>query len=172
MFRFILALCYSIAFSSFATDTKVYRWVTEDGRVIFSDQPAPGAKPIDLTAKVQNVTESIKTTPLPVQPEPSLGKSIQLTFLGIEDQATVRNATGQLTVTAYIDIQIGITQKLQLWLDGNVTGKPQSSMQFHLTNIDRGEHTLQLKLINTIGDVLSQSKVITFFMHRPSQKSP
>lgn len=170
MLRFALTIITIIVFSASASEGKVYRWVTEDGRVIFSDQPVPGAKPIDLTAKVQNVTESVKpkefTIPTNVT---SQNKAIQLSFSDIEDQATVRSATGDLTVTAYISIQIGVTQKLQLLLDGTPVGESQSGMVFKLSGIERGEHTLQLKLLNTIGDVLSSSQTITFYMHRPSR---
>lgn len=167
---FTFVLCSFIALSAFASETKIYRWVTEDGQVIFSDQPIPGAKSIDLTAKVQNVAESNKPKTMPAPPPPAKRKVIQLAFLDFQDQATVHSAAGELTLTAQSDIPFGVTQTLQLLLDGKPYGKPQSGMQFKLSNLDRGEHKVQLQLLNTQGDVLTKSESITFYMHRPSSK--
>lgn len=169
-FIFLLSFCISLSVQAQTEkQTKVYRWVTESGDVVFSDQPVPGAKPLDLSTNVQNTTPFPKTKPTPAKPKPAARKSISLTFADIEDQATVRNATGELTVTAQLGfyMQLGVTQKLLLLFDGSPVGAPQSELQFKLADIDRGEHTLQLKLINAQGDTLSTSEKVTFYMHRP-----
>lgn len=167
MLRFICLFSCCVSFAVQAADSKIYRWEKEDGTIIFSDQPIPGAKPIDLSAKVQNVAEMV-TVKASEPAKAFTSKALTIGFKDLKDQDTVRNATGSLTVTAKLEFQLGITQKLNLLFDGQPVGTPQSSLQFQLSGIDRGEHQLQFQLLNQQGDVLTASKVITFYMHRPA----
>ncbi len=162
-------LCF--ASSSFASTTPIYRWVTKDGQVVFSDQPVPGAQKLDLSAQVQNSTQLKPLTQNTVNSQASepTPDPINLRFQNLNDQASIHNATGNLTVTASLDVPLGVTQQLRLLLDGRPYGTPQQSAQFQLTNIDRGEHKVQLQLLNSQEDVLAESPALTFYLHRPSK---
>jgi hypothetical protein len=61
---------------------------------------------------------------------------------------------------------------VRLVFDGLAYGEPQNSAVFVLRDIDRGEHTIQLELIDQNGKLIAVSPVTTFYLHRASVISP
>ncbi|MCM2681020.1 DUF4124 domain-containing protein [Echinimonas agarilytica] len=166
----VLLLISSVTYAQ----SDVYRWVNEDGVEVFSDQPITGATSVDLSTKAINIVESTKPSTNAISAQKEVQKEIAM--LKIESpnhKATIRNATGELIVTASTTLPVGVTQRLELFLDGVSVSEPQSGTNFKLTGIERGEHQLQLKLVNNQGSLLSESSTVTFYMHRPSaQRKP
>ncbi|MBW8191157.1 DUF4124 domain-containing protein [Neiella marina] len=152
------------------SNATVYSWTDENGNVVYSDLPRPGADTIDLRARVQNVTDT--ATALPTLQTASTSESIPQPAISIsepENDATIRSAEGNLMIAAELAIPAGVTQRLQLLIDGETQGKPQREKTFVLTGVERGTHTLQLQLVNNQGSVLASSPTTTIHMHRPSK---
>ncbi|MCF2902325.1 DUF4124 domain-containing protein [Pseudoalteromonas sp. SSMSWG5] len=145
---------------------KIYSWKDENGVLVFSDSPRPGAKEVKLNT--QNLTMPTTDTSILDNPASATPVNFKITISSPENEATVRENTGSVYVTARVSPRFATGFKVQLIVDGTPHGKSSNSTTFALRNVDRGEHTLQAKLIDANNKVVSVSPVSTFYMHRAS----
>ncbi len=152
------------------TDTfaNIYQWTDSSGNVHFSDTPHKGATEIKLpqvqtyTPKKNNKNDKKSAEPLVTD---NLYDSITITQP--ENDSTLPNLEGNVTVTAEILPKLFENDKVQLLLDGKPIGEPQGSAAFSLTNILRGKHQVIVQIINQTGDVIIASDPVTFNVRRP-----
>lgn len=57
-------------------------------------------------------------------------------------------------------------------LDGKPYGPRQNGTSFVLQDVDRGEHTLQVQLVDADGAVVASSAAVTFYLWRASALFP
>lgn len=150
----------------------IYKYVTPDGRVEYSDQPREGAAEVEVTP--------LQTyTPPPLPKMKTIGQTktqaqattaYQVSIITPQDDATVRENTGRVEVALQVtpSLEADSNYSLQLLFDGQPVGKTSSSLKYTLTNVDRGTHTLQAKLLGPSGTSVAHSKAITFHMRRIS----
>lgn len=81
----------------------------------------------------------------------------------------VRANGGQLTVAARIAPALRPDHRVQLLLDGAATGPPQIAPRFHLTDLHRGAHGLQLRIFDAAGNVLFVGQPSEFHLLRHSR---
>lgn len=155
--------------ASEAASTKVYVWVDEKGKVVYSDTPRPGAEEVDVQEK-NIVTTNIDTSILDIKPK-VLEDKFNVEITQPNNKQTIRDNTGSLLVQGRIKPLFKQGYTIQLLLDNKPYNSPQSYAQFRLSNIDRGEHQLKLSLLNEKGKVIASSKQVTFYMHRASKIS-
>jgi hypothetical protein len=149
----------------FATSTKIYVWRNDDGVLVFSDSPKPGAEEVEI--KEPNRASSVDTSLLDLTPK--VIKDDYLVEINQPKQnSTIRDNTGSVYVAGSIKPIFKQGLNIQLYLDDKPYEKPQSHSMFVLRNIDRGEHIIKMKLLNEKGKVIALSKPITFYMHRAS----
>lgn len=159
-----LSILLLLIFASVLPAQTIYKIVTKDGKVIYSDKPHGDATPLELR-KLNSVslppTKSVARTPTVTKPT----VNYKLTFKQPQDQATVRNNTGTIKVVAAISPSAN--GMFHLLVDGK---KAASNTQpsFTLQNIDRGAHQLQINYLSGSGKVLASSDSIEVFMHRAS----
>src|SRR5690606_40947078 len=58
------------------------------------------------------------------------------------------------------------THRLHLLLDGAPYGEPTSDTRIELVNVDRGEHSLAVEVINAAGETVQRSEPVTFTVQR------
>jgi hypothetical protein len=165
---FLLSLILIITLLScnaFATSTKIYVWRSDDGVLVFSDSPKPGAEEVEI--KEPNSMSSIDTSVLDLTPK-VIKDDYQIQIDQPTMNATIRDNTGSVYVAGRIKPIFKKGLKIQLYLDGKSYAPPQLHSIFVLRNIDRGEHAIKMKLLNEQGKVIALSKPITFYMHRAS----
>lgn len=149
-----------------AGSAKVYVWRDEQGVLVFSDSPRPGAEEIDV--KESNVAQSsVDTSILDIKPK-VIENNYQVEITQPENNATVRDNTGSVYVLGRIKPIFKRGLKIQLYLDDQPYQKPQTHSRFALRNIDRGEHKIKMALLDDKGKVIATSTAITFYMHRIS----
>ena len=153
---------------SFAAPKKIYVWRDAKGVLVFSDTPQPevDAEEIKLNSKAIEM-KSVDTSILYGDKK---NKAIKYTIdiTSPIHQETIRDNTGSIHISGRIEPRFIPGHKVQLYLDGAKYGHPQASILFVIRNIDRGEHQLQLGLIDDKGKSLAKSKSITLFLHRRS----
>ena len=112
-------------------------------------------------------------TPLrkPAVPVP-VDSYIRAEILYPADDAAVRSNAGTLTVLVRVDPQMQDGHRLQLLLDGVPSATAGRKPEFHLENIDRGTHTLQLQIIDGSGRVLFTGPPVRFHLLRRSRLHP
>jgi hypothetical protein len=149
----------------FAASTKIYVWRSDDGVLVFSDSPKPGAEEVEV--REPNTASSVDTSMLDLTPK-VIKDDYQVEINQPKENTTIRDNTGSVYVTGSIKPIFKQGLNIQLYLDDKPYEKPQPHSMFVLRNIDRGEHIIKMKLLNDKGKVIASSKSITFYMHRSS----
>ena len=156
-----------------SANAEVYRWHDEQGRVVYSDEYVPGAELVD-------VSDLPTYTPTPIlQPvvdlekddstEEELVPDYQLSITSPEHDQTVRANDGNLDVTIELTPDLDNEKRgdqLIVLVDGQQQGSAISEINFKLTNIDRGTHTLTVSVVDSDGRILKISKAVTFHLQR------
>jgi len=149
-----------------ATSSKVYVSHDEDGLLVFSDRPSPEAEEVRLRPKSAIYPSMNIDTPLfDIRPT-GLNNDFQVVITQPKNNATLRDNTGSVNITATVKPIIKEGFSIQLYLDGKTHNNPQSHTIFSLKNIDRGEHQILMALIDKKGKVIARSSLTTFYMHR------
>ncbi len=163
---FIITIVLLLLIPVHASSAKVYVWRNEQGILVFSDSPRPGAEEVKI--KSDNVIQSsVDTSILDIKPQ-AIEEKYDVEITLPEDNATIRDNTGSVHVTGRIKPVFKRGLKIQLYLDNKPYEKPQTHSMFALRNVDRGEHQIKMELVNNKGKVIASSKSITFYMHRAS----
>ncbi len=150
----------------FAGSAKVYVWRNEQGVLVFSDSPMPGAEEVEIQES-NTMKSSVDTSVLDITPK-VIDEKYQVNITQPESNATVRDNTGSVYVSGRIQPIFKRGLKIQLYLDGKPYEKPQTHSMFVLRNVDRGEHKIKMTLISDKGKVIATSSPVTFYMHRVS----
>lgn len=86
---------------------------------------------------------------------------------------TIHNNLGEVPVAVTLpSTALDAGNRLRVLLDGKPYGADQKTREFTLTNVDRGEHTLQVQIIDARNTVLAGSNSVTFYMWRASKLFP
>lgn len=151
-------------------NAQIYKWTDSAGNVHFSDEPRPGAEKVELPE-----VQTFSAPPLPPTPQPSQSfagnnaEAIDYTvnILSPDDQATIRNNDGFVSVMIEVNPKLAANDKLQIVFDGTPLGSPKATTVFALRDINRGSHTIAAQLIDTSGKIVTTSEEVTIYMHRP-----
>lgn len=162
--RPILLLASLLAAS--AVFAEAYRWVDEDGVVHYSDRPAEGAEEIVLPkANTTTVRRAQRT-----EPEPAPAASNQpvryqgLSITSPASEETLWNIEGQLTVQIQVTPALQQGHRMRLYYDGE--GRDISSTTVQLEEVWRGEHNLQVEILNETGMPLIRSNPLRFYVQQ------
>ncbi len=170
MYRIITALVFaSLAALSSA---QVYKHVDEEGNVTFTDQPPPNAEPVEIgpinTAQPPVIAYPKKTPP--ATPQDSEGASYQLSITAPAHEA-IFHGGGSFTVSASVSPALRGDHKLQLLMSGTPHEAAQKASSWSLTNVFRGEHVLEVAVVDGKGGQVAKSEPITVFVFRPSSNN-
>ena len=166
---------------------EVYKWVDDEGRVHFGDRPSADTNATRLqgfeSSRPPPADDPPATEPTPAEPEGTPGVyrfpeifgeraqqpvsySINITTPLQDD--TVRDNQGIIPVAFSTSPMPDEDFSYQMYLDGLPWYQPFFSQQVYLSNVDRGTHTIQVKLMNAEGEVVGASNTVTFHLHRAS----
>ncbi|NKF52160.1 DUF4124 domain-containing protein [Shewanella sp. WXL01] len=165
-----LLLLISLITISLSSVAAVYRWVDENGKVHYSDEPRENATEVQLNDNTQNNITVVQPTPITrsTKPSPDAQPNYKVVIASPAEEATIRDNNGNITVTANIEPKLPKGAFFTLSLNGQLKVQPQTSSIFRLTNIDRGAHTIVVNVVTQNGKVLASSPARTVFLHRAS----
>ena len=164
---------------SAAQAVPVYRWVDENGRVIYSDRPGPGAVLIEVSAGASSpdagpAAPPSQTQDVDSQPLPSAVAGYE-TFAVLEPVArdTLWGTGGKVEVAIGVSPGLQPGHRVGLYLDGGARGSrgPRGALR------DRGcfpggEHTVRAVILDAAGRELAGSAPVTFFVQQTSIHYP
>ena len=148
---------------------EIYKWTDSNGNVYFSDKPQPGAEEIVLP-KVQTYSTPKQVIEPTVPEQPTKIENVPYKKVDIvypEDQSTIRNPQGAVSVRLELNPKLRKGDRLQLIFDGSPSGAPLPTTVFALQRMHRGSHTLAAEVIDSKGLVLNTSNTITIYMMPP-----
>lgn len=153
--------------ASAALFAQAYRWVDEDGVVHYSDRPAAGAEEIVLpkanTTTVRRYPQGEPdASPQPPPEQPTRYQGLSITRPSAEE--TLWNIEGQLTVQIQVTPDLQQGHRMRLYFDGE--GRDISSTTVQLDEVWRGEHNLQVEILNESGMPLIRSNPLRFYVQQ------
>jgi len=154
--------------SAISAQAKVYVWVDENGVLVFSDSPQPGAEEVNVKNK-GTVLPSVDTSILDIKPQ-VIEDEYEVFINQPKQNATFRDNSGSVYIQGGIKPIFKRGFRVQLMLNGKPYQKPQTHSMFVLRNVERGEHQIKIDLIDEKGKVIASSTPVTFYMHRASVK--
>ena len=151
-----------------ASHAEIYKTIDKDGKVVFTDTPE--GQPAESVKLKKGSTISLP--PVKALPPGQTGDSKEsanyreLTIKQPDQNATIRGS-GSFSVLAAISPRLRPGDSVQLYIDGKPYGQKQKGLLFNLTNIERGTHNIEVKVLNSDGRVLKSANV-TVHIHRSS----
>ncbi len=184
----LLAFLFSVSVSA-----EVYKWVDEGGKVHYGDSPDASSNATRLPGFEASSPPPPVEAPSPKEPEPTPAAEAAETTPGVysfpelfgdrsaqgpanydirittpAQDATVRDNQGIIPVAFTTTPMPDEDFSYQMYLDGEPWFQPFFSQQVYLSNVNRGSHTIQVRLMNSEGSVVGESGSVTFHLHRAS----
>lgn len=151
---------------------QVYTYKDADGNTVFTDQPRPGARRVEL-APTNRVSSPAAPSHRSARSSTTAVPAIvthydMLRILTPLPDAGVQQDDGALIVTVSSDPALVEGNYYRLLMDETPVGDPGRGPVFSIQNVDRGEHKLAAEIIDDRGHVLERTPNQSFFMQRVS----
>lgn len=162
----------AIFFAAAAAGQTIYESKEKSGVPVFSDQPAPGAKALDLPAPNISDAPMMKVQPLK---EPAPPTYTVLQIITPPNSGTVHSNAGEFDVEARIEPPLDTARGdvIVVKLDGNrldgVYRSPRmtiSAEQFAAAGANVTEHRLEISVYNAAGKPRIVSDPVSFSVRR------
>jgi hypothetical protein len=165
-------VCCFVFFCSSLQAQQVYLSVDKNGVPLYSDQAVTGSKKLELKVSLpsQPTQPVAQITPLASLTEDVV--SYQLTILTPAMEATVISNQGEVLVQTEVHPTLADQHKLRLVLDNIQHSSLQQSSNFRMLGVERGEHQLQLQVIDQNGKLIAESTITTFYLRKTTIASP
>jgi len=177
----VLASCL-LAFASQAQESKKELWTWRDanGVVHFSDTPGPGAKRVDLVVTGPpsgGAPAAAPSTPrqgsAPARPAAAPG--VIYTSLEIwqpENGASFFEADATVSVRLRSEPEVSADDSLLLFLDGRLVEGAVNSLDYTLSALDRGAHSITAQIVDAKGKEKIRSAPVVFHMKQNTIIAP
>lgn len=164
----VLFLCAATSNGS----TTVYKIKNPDGSVSYSDQPQDNAEvmqvePVPTIPAIPVNRDAPDASAEPV--ESGLAYSIFQIKSPVNGSA-FPSPEGSVEVNVVIEPSLHGDHTFEYWLNGTMKQSSQSTA-LELSDIERGTHTLQVRIIDSSGKAID-SRTSSFTVHRPMVKRP
>ena len=163
-----------IGLLAFTANAALYKWVDENGEVVYSDKP-PQKGAEELKPPPLMTTPAVKYK---AQPKEEAKKSkediINYTSFSITsptENETIRDNSGNISVSLTIDPPLASDKGhyINILVDGKPKISKSTSLTHTLTYIDRGTHTLSAEIRGASGNMYKSSNSVTIHLHRFSK---
>lgn len=156
--------CYSLA-------TEVYITRDAQGNIVFSDQPQSGAETHKLK-ELPTVPAFKPPVSKPPEAQAPQANAVSYTSLGIltpSDQYQLPSGLGgELQVSGILTPKLEEGHVIELLDNGKVVDEGKQTL-FTLRHLDRGEHKLQLRVVDQQQKTVISSNKVTIYVQRYSR---
>ncbi|PJI46644.1 MAG: DUF4124 domain-containing protein [Pseudomonas sp.] len=153
---------------------QIYKYTDANGKTVFTNQPPThvDAKPVELPPTNTVGPQAPVTSPADSGSENQATRAYAILALSnLPDDEALRENNGTFSVNVVVQPALAPEHQLQLVLDGQPYGAPTSSTSIGLQNIDRGDHTLAVQVLQG-SRVIQASTPVGFTLQRISTHSP
>lgn len=152
----------------------IYRTTDKDGNVVYTDAPPAGTSASEeVKLPPTNTAPPPPDLPRPADPEPTENAvAYEVAITSPANESTIAMGPGNFSVSASVKPDLRKGQALQLFMDGQAQGEPQTGTSWNLTNVFRGGHDLTVNLLDKEGQVLASSDAVRVYVLRPSINYP
>lgn len=161
-------LFFVILFFPVWCSAQIYQWTDAGGLTHFTDQPKPNAKLITLPSsqsyhenvKQQDLSDNIKSRVSPVSY--SELKIIEPS----ENEIISNNSNENILLKINVQPSLRSSDHLQIFVDKQLLEKTQKIDSAFLSNIPRGQHSVEVKIIDDKNNVLISSQPLNFYVQK------
>ena len=154
---------------------EVYKTVTPDGEVIYSDVKTRDSKAFNVP-KAQVYTPPPLPVPVNPPPEKEEDKAIYSSFVidSPVSEETIRDNLGNIPLLLTLEPELIAKDghRIQYFLNGEPHGRRTVDTEKTFTNVERGEHQVSAVVVDGAGKTLIDTPPVTVFMHRESLLHP
>lgn len=154
---------------------QIYKYTDANGNTAYTNQPPEGTKAqaVDLPPlpSINTVKPAPATTAAPMTPMPSQTQYSELVLTDLPDDEALRANNGSFTVGVKIRPKLDPGFMFQLLVDGKPYGQPTNVPRLQVVNIDRGEHSLAVQVLDS-KRVVQQSPTVTISVQRAHVGKP
>jgi len=143
---------------------QVFQRTGPDGKVYFSDQPGPDAKPVDVSP-----AQTISLPPVPESADPAQQPADVISYTKFNigsptSEQEVRANDGNVPVHLSIQPALMPGHTIVLTIDGEDGNKVKAGddMTVELVNLSRGRHTIEAAVVDNAGKALIQAGPVSF----------
>lgn len=152
---------------------QIYKYTDSNGNTVFTNQPPEGQSAESVELPPTNTVEAQE--PVVTEQAPPANSDLPpygtLQLTDLPDEAALRANNGTFTVGVQIEPRLMPGHRFRLLLDGQPYGQASNVPRLQLTNVDRGEHSLAVEVLNGERQV-QQSPTVVFTVQRISLNSP
>ena len=178
--RITLLIFALLVASTSAQAGKVYKWVDDQGNVVYTDQPRKGAQEIKIAKSPPASVVRAAAGALPRQPSSFASREegpfrySALTFNTPTKEDTIRDNAGNVTIALNVvpDVVASRGDRIKVTLDGRVLDADFGAPEVVLPGLDQGAHVLQAAVTDKDGRVLISSDPVTFYLKHWSLDDP
>jgi hypothetical protein len=166
-FVFCIGFCSLIAHAQ-----QVYLGMDKNGVPLYSDKPVPGAQKIELKVALQSLSPQQATTIQPLAPLEQNQTDYQLSIQSPADQESLLSNQGEVLVEVAVKPELVDQHQLRLVFNQSQQSPLQKGTNFRLLGVERGEHQVQIQVIDQNGKLIAESPVTTFYLRKTTVASP
>lgn len=158
---------------SCAAQAGIYKTYDKNGNVIFSDIPSNEAqqvetKPIAIVPALPRAVIDEKIKPvIKTDKNAEVPKNYQISITGLSSQMTLRKEDKAFNVGFEFKPPLHKEHHVMVAIDGQAPSKDNLSPLIDPSKLERGQHRLELKIVDKKQNVL-QSEVVDFFVQQVS----
>lgn len=150
---------------------EVYRIVSEDGAVTYTDNPPADKSSVEAIELPKiNTQPALKTDQNKLEAnKDTSGQGYQnISIVSPVQEYTV--PPGQRTLLVQLALQPALKDgdAVQFMLNGQAYGPASSNLSITLTSLIRGEYHIQARIINSENKIVEQSNITTVYVKRAS----
>lgn len=165
-----IIFCF-IALLPFNLHAAMYKWIDENGEVVYSDEPPhEGAEEIKPPQITTTPAVKYKPTPKPEPEKPAFSyTSLSISSPGKEEH--IRDNSGNISVSIAISPALNTAEGhyLSLLVNGKTVIPKLTSTSASISNADRGENAISVAVHDKNGKILKSSDSVTVYVHRHSK---
>jgi hypothetical protein len=168
MHRSLIFLLLVIALPAAA---QIYKYTDANGNPAYSNQPPNGTPSETIQLPPLNSVDPHKPAilqnngPAAAKQEVAAGAYSVLALADLPTEEALRANNGTFTVGVQLQPRLQPGHLLQLVLDGNPYGQPSNVPRLQAVNLDRGEHSLAVRVVNN-QQIIQQSPTVTITVQR------
>lgn len=161
-----LTLVVCLFVTTLSANAEIYRSTDAEGNVIYTDQPLPGAKTVDLPGLTSYESPAYSTS-TPAAADTEAQPTAVYTEFSISKPAndeTIRDNTGEVRIAIAMSPALKPGHVVVLNMDGQIY--KGNTTQYTLQNVDRGTHELQAHIEDASGEKQTEVVSRTFHLKR------
>ncbi|MBV2092617.1 MAG: DUF4124 domain-containing protein [Candidatus Thiodiazotropha sp. (ex Ctena orbiculata)] len=143
----------------------VYKWITPEGEVVYSENYQPGADTIRVQDKKRST--SLKVDELDKEADAAAsGDYLQFDIVQPSNDETIRSDENSVSVGLSISPPLFDGHAIHLYVDGKKLDSEIKTTQLVLQQLSRGTHTIKAEIVDAEGELVKQSGSTTFHLRQ------